>query len=159
MRASVALQEAGTLRLQGTVAGTSARLRPAALNLTWEDASLADAVRLARGSDYGVRGTLGAEFSAKIDDPPAASDTERASDEWTVEGIVRLAGIHAWDLAGESTDPAVNVSVTAAWRSGVPRVEMRRCVLELPNSRLDATGEIDWSRGFKPSVQLVFVSR
>ena len=59
-RASVAVQDAGTLHLRGTVAGTSARLRPASLELFWEDASVADALRLASGGDHGVRGELAA---------------------------------------------------------------------------------------------------
>src|ERR1700674_1018060 len=37
MRAGVELQEIGTLRLRGYVAGTSARLQPAELNLTWSN--------------------------------------------------------------------------------------------------------------------------
>src|SRR5207245_982087 len=62
MRAAVVLQRPGTLRLRGTIGGTSARLQPADLRLSWEGASLADAARLARGTDYGLRGLLDAHF-------------------------------------------------------------------------------------------------
>ena len=64
MRAAVVLQRSGTLRLRGTVGGTSARLQPASLSLSWDSASLADAARLARGTDYGLRGLLDAELAA-----------------------------------------------------------------------------------------------
>ncbi len=72
MRAGVELQDIGTLRLQGTIAGTSARLQPAELHLTWRDASLADALRLARQQDYGMRGELSMDLNAKIAPPPPA---------------------------------------------------------------------------------------
>src|SRR2546427_8785724 len=36
MRAAVVLQRSGTLRVRGTIGGTSARLRPADLRLSWE---------------------------------------------------------------------------------------------------------------------------
>jgi len=155
MRASVALQDAGTLRLRGTASGTSARLRPAALALTWEDASLADALRLVTGQDWGVRGSLGAEFSAKIEDLPARRGEESSRGKWTIAGKMRLAGVHRWDLAARSSDPAVNVSATAVWRPGTPTLEIEHGIIEAPHSQLLATGTVDWMHGLNPNVRLV----
>ncbi len=165
MRASISLQQAGTLRLRGTVAGTSARLRPASLNLTWEDASLADVLRLASGEDYSVRGEFGAEFSATIKDKSDEPDATNVSTvnpvvtpaggEWNIAGTLRLAGIHRWDLPARATNPAVNVTVAAAWSPGAPQLQVARCVLESAHSRLLAGGTIDWSHGFYPSAQVV----
>ena len=69
MRVAVVLQRSGTLRLRGTIGGASARLQPADLRLSWDSASVADAARLARGTDYGLRGLLDAEFTARIGRP------------------------------------------------------------------------------------------
>ncbi len=66
MRAGVELQDIGTLRLRGSIAGTTARLQPADLSLTWRAASLADALRLVRQNDYGMRGQLAVDLHARI---------------------------------------------------------------------------------------------
>lgn len=153
VRASVVPQEEGTLRVQGTVAGTSARLRPATLALSWEDASIADAMRLARGSDYGLRGTLAAEFTATIDDSPAESGA--AASGWKISGGLRLAQLHRWDLAERMGDPAVNVSVTAEWRPGERELQLISGVIEAPHSRVSAAGEMSWQRGFSQSLRMV----
>ncbi len=58
-RAAVLLQQAGTIRVSGHVGGTSSRLRPAVLDLAWNDASLSDLLHLAHGYDFGVRGDIG----------------------------------------------------------------------------------------------------
>ncbi len=154
MRASVALQEAGTLRLRGAVAGTSARLQPAALALSWEQASLADAIRLAHGTDYGVRGRLEAEFSAAIQDSSGPDGIQSASSGWTIAGVIRLADLHRWDLVTRPTNPAINVSVTAAWAPDKQQLELIRCIVEAPHSRVTASGEMDWSHGWSPSLRL-----
>jgi len=151
MRAPAALQQAGTLRLRGVVGGVSARLRPAALSLAWEQASLADLTRLLRGRDYGVRGTLDAELSARIEDSPPGS---AALGEWSIEGSFRLQGVHGWALAGRSEDPGANVNFQAKWRPGEPHLVISRCLVEAPQSRLNATIDLDWSQGFRPVVQL-----
>src|SRR4029077_9815943 len=110
MRAAVILQRSGTLRLRGTIGGTSARLQPADLRLSWESASVADAARLARGSDYGLRGLLDAEFTARIGRPAEAAP----AGAWQIDGSLRLQGIHRWNLPSRSDNPAVNLKLTAA---------------------------------------------
>lgn len=144
MRAPVSLQDTGTLRLQGTVAGTSVRLRPASFQLTWVDASLADALRLADGTDHGVRGALSAQFSAAI---------SSSSAQWDLRGAVRLSGVHRWDLGESPLDPAVNLDLAASWRPNEPRLAVSRFLVEAPHSHVSATGSLDWSRGLNPSLQ------
>jgi hypothetical protein len=52
-RSGVSLQSAGTIRVHGDLAGTSARLQPAEIALHWSEASLADVFRLFRGPETG----------------------------------------------------------------------------------------------------------
>jgi AsmA-like C-terminal region/AsmA family len=151
MRAAVVLQKSGTLHLRGTVGGTSTRLQPADLRLNWESASLADAARLVRGTDYGLRGMLDADFAAHI----SRADEGAAASPWQIEGGLRLQGIHRWDLAGHTDNPALNVKLTAVLHPGESRLEMDRWLVEAPHSNLDGVASIDWSHGFNPDVRLL----
>lgn len=151
MRAAVVLQKSGTLHLQGTVGGTSTRLQPADLRLSWESASLADAARLARGTDYGLRGVLDADFVAHI----GRADGGGVASPWKIQGGLRLQAIHRWDLAGRADNPAVNFKLTAAWRPGESRLEMDHWLVEAPHSNLGGDASIDWSHGFNPEVRLL----
>jgi AsmA-like C-terminal region/AsmA family len=156
MRAGVELQDIGTLRLRGTIAGTSARLQPAELNLTWRDASLADALRLARQVDYGMRGELSMDLSAKIGPPEPASlkTSESSAAQWSISGVARLTGIHGWMLPSRETDPAANISLEAAWQSGEPRAQIRNLLVEMASTHLQATGDLDWGQGFHPQFHI-----
>jgi uncharacterized protein involved in outer membrane biogenesis len=71
-RSGVALQSAGTLHVLGDLAGTSARLQPAHLEVHWTNASVADLLRLLRGQDYGVRGSFALDAIAQSGDPNGA---------------------------------------------------------------------------------------
>jgi uncharacterized protein involved in outer membrane biogenesis len=152
MRAPASLQQAGTLRVRGVVGGVSTRLRPASLALSWADASLADLSRLAQGRDYGIRGTLNAELTARIDESPLPAPSWG---EWAVEGSLRLQGVHGWALAGRAADPSANVNFQAKWRPAEYRLIISRCVVEAPQSQLAGTIDLDWSRGFHPHAQVV----
>jgi AsmA-like protein len=154
MRTSVALQDAGTLTLIGTVAGTAERLRPAALALTWSDASLADGLRLAGGRDFGVRGTFAADLTARIADAPPSGSGQNAAAQWTFGGNVRFAGIHRWDLAGRTVNPGVSFSFDAAWRPGERQLQISRWIVASPHSRVEAVGAVNWSNGFHPRAQI-----
>src|SRR6202163_680182 len=92
MRAGVELQDIGTLRLRGSIAGTSARLQPAELILTWRAASLADTLRLVRQDDYGIRGQLAVDLNARI--APRQSSVTPGADsggaQWSISGVARL---------------------------------------------------------------------
>lgn len=161
MRAPIPLQNVGEMRLQGSVAGTSARLRPAAFALTWDGASLADALRLLDGTDHGMRGALSAQLVASSASPASAargasaSDSVTATGQWSLQGAMRLSGVHRWDLGESPLDPAINASFAANWQPGEPRLKVARLTVEAPHSRVNATASLDWSHGLMPSMQLV----
>ena len=152
MRAGVELQDIGTLRLRGAIAGTSARLQPAELNLTWRAASLADTLRLAWLKDYGIRGRLSLDLTASVVPPDNSASNTAAirGAQWTISGVAQLTGIHAWNLTGRAGDPSANVSVDAGWRLGESHAIVRKLLIEMPGSHLQGMGEADWSRGFHP---------
>lgn len=155
MRAGVVLQDIGTLRLRGSIAGTTARLQPAELNLTWRASSLADTLRLIRGDDYGMRGLLDVDLNARI--APQASSPhpeEPGAAQWSISAVARLTGIHGWRLVERDTDPAADLSVEINWRLGERHTEIRKLLLEMPASRLEGTGDLDWSRGLQPQLHL-----
>jgi AsmA-like C-terminal region/AsmA family len=155
MRAGVELQQIGTLRVRGNIAGTSARLQPAELNLTWSNVSLADALRLTRDSDLGVRGELSVDLSARV--APVNPDAKAATAggaQWSITGGARLTGFHGWRLPGRGTDPAANLSFAAAWRLGEARTQVPKFLLEMPNSHLQGAGELDWTHGLRPELRI-----
>jgi AsmA-like protein len=156
MRAGVELQDIGTLRLRGSIAGTTARLQPAELNLTWRAASVADTLRLVRQNDYGMRGQLAVDLNAHI--APQESSPVRDADSggalWSISGVARLTGMHGWRLPERGTDPAANLSVEIDWRLGEPRAEIRKLIVEMPASRLQGIGDLDWAHGFLPQLHI-----
>jgi uncharacterized protein involved in outer membrane biogenesis len=156
MRAGVELQQIGTFRLRGNIAGTSARLQPAELNLTWRNVSLADALRLARESDFGVRGELAVDLTARIapSDSTSHGAAESSGAQWSISGVARLTGFHGWKLPGRDTDPAVNLSLDAAWRLGEARTQIRKLLIEMPGSHLQGAGELDWTHGIRPRLHI-----
>ncbi len=168
-RAAVTLQEAGTLRLRGRIAGTSVRLRPAELELTWEDASLADALRLARGRDFGMRGKLSVEVTARSaapgepsahsDEAPGSSgeaaDDEGTESRWSLSARARLSSVHRWDLPPRAGDPRLNLIVEALLRPSAATVEISKCVLDAPQSNASAVGDIEWATGISPQFHVL----
>ncbi len=149
-RAAVALQEPGTLRLHGHIAGTSSRLQPAELELTWQGVSLADALRLARGRDYGMRGKLAAQLSARSE-----LRSEGAGTRWSLAGTARLDRVHRWDFPPRTGDPALNLIAEGRWRPGEGAVEFTKCVLEAPQSHASGRGRIQWASRFAPEFRFV----
>ena len=161
MRAGVELQDIGTMQLRGSIAGTTARLQPAELALTWRAASLADALRLASQNDYGMRGELAVDLNARIAPPTAISGTMGGMSaaapggaQWSLSGVARLTGMHGWALPARGSDPAANLSVEMDWRLGEPRVQIRKLVVQMPSSRVEGNGEVDWARGIHPEFQI-----
>jgi AsmA-like C-terminal region len=151
MRAGVALQDIGTVRVRGSIAGTTARLQPADLNFAWRAASLADALRLVRQDDYGMRGLLSVDLNARIAPQPAAAEQSGAA-QWSISGVARLTGMHGWRLAERETDPAANLSVDMSWRPGDSHAEIRKLLVEMPASRLQGSGNLDWAHGIRPDL-------
>lgn len=147
MRAAVAVQEAGTIRVRGRVGGTAARLRPAGLAITWVDASLADVLRLAWGQDYGIRGRVSVEMTARsgVLDPQEVQEQTAASNSWSFRGVARLRGVHRWDFPPRAGDPGLNLTVEATWWPEQARIALSRGVIEAPRSSLHATGFLTWA--------------
>src|SRR4029077_6943349 len=156
MRAGVGLQDIGTLRLRGSIAGTTARLQPAELNLTWRAASLADTLRLVQQNDYGMRGQLAVDLNARIAPQESSPnlDADSGAAQWSISGVARLTGMHGWRLPERDTDPAANLSVEIDWRLGEPRAEIRKLLVEMPASRLQGIGDLDWAHGLHPQLHI-----
>jgi len=151
MRAPILLQTSGMLRLQGTIGGTSARLQPADLKLSWQGASLADAARLAAGTDYGLRGLLDADFTARVGRP----DDGGFGGLWKIDGGLHVQAIHGWNLAARADNPALNVKLEAVWRPVVPQLTIEHWLAETPHSALGGEASVEWSNGFYPRVLLL----
>jgi len=154
-RAAVDIQEAGVIRVRGRVGGTSARLRPAELTVTWEEASLADALRLLRGWDSGVRGALSAEFTASSGLPGAQQPSPGPLSPWEFSGTLRVLDMHRWDLPHHAGDPAFNLQLQARWWPERARVEVERAVFEAARSNLRASGHVEWAQPGASSLRLI----
>jgi hypothetical protein len=156
MRAGVELQDIGTLRVRGSIAGTTARLQPAELDLTWREASLADTLRLVRQDDFGMRGQLAVDLNARIapQQSPVTPGADSGGAQWSISGVTRLTGLHGWRLPARSTDPAANIAVEIGWRLGEPHAELRNLIVETPESRLQGNGDLDWTHGLRPQLHI-----
>jgi len=171
-RSGVPLQLAGTVRVQGAVAGTSTRLQPAHLQASWEKSSLADVFRLIGGRDFGVRGTFSGELTA---DSGAREPDKDVAGDWTISMRARAAGVHRWDLTERDDNPRIGVRIRALWNPGLGITNAREIVVETPRSNLrgsallrnleessfqvhlDSSGIqaadfLDWYRAFQPDV-------
>jgi len=151
-RAAVVLQQAGTMQVSGNVGGTSSRLRPAAIEVTWAGVSLPDVLRLARDDDFGLRGALFLSVDARTDD----------SDGWTVSSRAALQRLHRWDLGPRADNPSLSVVAQMAWRPSAPYVELTQAAIKAPHSSLHANGRLYWSdetsQHAVPPPQVVFSS-
>jgi hypothetical protein len=139
-RSGVPLQSVGTLRVQGDVAGTSARLQPARFSFHWEEVSLADLFRLFRGRDYGVRGVLTLDGTLKSGTAADAVSAEAAGGVWSFATEARASQVHRWDLTGRSDNPQVRVAVNGHWNVPAGVVDAERISVEAPRSNLRGTG-------------------
>lgn len=150
-RATVHLQESGTLQLRGAIAGTSARLQPADLTLTWSDASAADALRLLLGNDPGIRGTLDLQLTARTNLLAAPMP---APSQWNFDLGVQVADLHRWDLPSQQIDPRVSLRVSGGWQAGAATLQVKQCLLEGSRSKISATGTVDWSSQITPHLSI-----
>jgi AsmA-like protein len=176
-RSGVELQSAGTVRVQGDVAGTSARLQPAQITVHWQDVSLADLFRLLRGRDYGIRGVFSLDGSLKsgTSETAAASGVEALPGQWSFSAEARAAQIHRWDLIERSDNPRVRLGVKGHWNVAAGTVRAEAVTIEGPRSNLrgsasyvtgpaadfdlhldssgvQATDLLAWYRAFHPGV-------
>ena len=134
-RAAVVIQKAGTLHLSGIVGGTSSRLRPAALDLAWTDASISDVLRLARGTDYGVRGNLAVQINARAE-----------THDWLLQARTEIREVHRWDLPLRADNPSVNLVAKIAYDPDQSSFDVVESALETPRSHARATGVMNWSQ-------------
>jgi hypothetical protein len=152
IRATVQLQSTGLLRVTGNISGTTARLQPAMLSLTWSNASLADALRLTTGYDHGVRGNFDIELTARILKAPEGSAPVPA--RWEFSLGAHAAGLHRWDMASRDDNPQMSVRAAGAWQLGSARFDLTKLLVEGPNSNISGAGVVDWSRGIVPDIRV-----
>lgn len=148
-RSGVALQSAGTMKVRGDVAGTSARLQPAEISMHWDEVSLADLFRLLRGQDYGVRGTFAMDATARS---AAAPDAGAVPGDWTFSLQARAARIHRWDLTERDDNPRLNARLAGKWNVAGGSVTAGEMTLEAPRSNV--RGLASFSGGLSPSFEL-----
>ena len=140
-RAAVPMQQAGILHASGYVGGTSSRLRPAKLDISWSDASLSDVLRLARADDSGIRGTMAASISAA---------TRDQDDAWTVRAHVQFGELHRWDLALRSDNPSANLIFATEWHPAESALDFDPVVIEAPHSSARLSARISWDHPRMP---------
>jgi AsmA family len=144
-RSGASLQSAGTLSVRGDVAGTSARLQPAELRVHWEQASLADLLRLFRGRDYGVRGVFALDATAQSGAADSAGGEAQPGD-WSYSILARAQQIHRWDLNERPDNPRVNVSLLGRLNVASGDVRATRMVVETAKSNLRGTAHASISQ-------------
>jgi hypothetical protein len=145
-RSGVALQSAGTLYVSGNVAGTSARLQPARVQIHWDKASLADLFRLVTGNDFGVRGEFGLDGLASVG-VANEGEANAAPGSWNYELHARATQVHRWDLTERSDNPRVSVQIKGVWDLLANEVRSDDLSMELPRSNFHGTGKF----GTKPN--------
>src|SRR5271168_2628160 len=138
-RAAVLLQQAGTIRVSGHVGGTSSRLRPAVLDLAWEEASLSDLLHLAHGYDFGIRGDLGLLVHA-----------ETQGNNWALQGRAELRRLHRWDFAARPDNPAINVNAKMILYPLASGLDITEATIEAPHSFARADAHFAWPSPAEP---------
>jgi hypothetical protein len=138
-RSGAALQSAGTVFVRGDVAGTSARLQPAEIRVHWEQASLADLLRLFRGRDYGVRGLFALDATAKSGGADSKDSPNSKLGDWSYTLKARATRIHRWDLAERTDNPQVNMNLLGRLNVATGRAVADRIIVETSKSNLRGT--------------------
>jgi len=136
-RSGALLQSTGTLYVRGDVAGTSARLQPAEIQLHWEKVSLADLFRLVTGNDPGVRGAFALDGKASVGKTNA--EAEGGSSRWRLELQARAAQVHRWDLTERADNPRLNVNLKGFWDVGAAEAHAEELTVEGPRSNIRGT--------------------
>jgi hypothetical protein len=112
------------------------------LDLAWGDAALSDALRLARGYDFGMRGNLALLVHA---------DTE--SDNWLLQMHAELRQLHRWDLALRPDNPALNLNAKMTLYPLASGLDVTDATFEAPHSWARAHARFSWQTPtqFQPS--------
>jgi hypothetical protein len=144
-RSGVSLQSTGTVSVRGDLAGTSARLQPAEIQVHWEEASLADFFRLWKGQDFGVRGTFALDGSLSSGTDRSVT-SEPWRNIWKFSLQARAGQIHRWNLSERGDNPGLSLKLRGNVYSDTLAVHPGEFALEgrLSNVRgtfaLDPTG-------------------
>lgn len=152
LRATVHLQDTGLVRVTGFISGTSARLQPAELDVTWSDASLADVARLAMGSDPGVRGTFQMELKAQT--APVLEGAPPGAAKWGFTLGASVVAPHGWNIPARADSPSLSVRAEASWQAGASEVQLSKLLVEGPHSSITGTGSVNWAHGIDPQLRL-----
>ncbi|MGA9883884.1 MAG: AsmA family protein [Candidatus Acidiferrales bacterium] len=138
-RAAVITQQPGVINVTGHIGGTSSRLRPAALEISWTDASISDLFRLARGDDYGIRGDVAVFVSAH-------TEPSEPVNGWVINGSAKIRGLHRWDMAARADNPALNLVVKQALLDpSLSEVRAPDLLIEGPHSNAHANAAFNWT--------------
>jgi hypothetical protein len=140
-RAAVLTQQPGVIHVSGHIGGTSSRLRPAALEILWTNASISDFFRLASGDDYGIRGDMAASIDAHTESGDPVS-------VWVLNGKAELSGLHRWDMAGRQDNPSLNFVVKKALLdTTLSEFRVSDLRIEAPHSSARASAAFNWTSG------------
>jgi len=148
-RSGVPLQSTGTLQVRGEVAGTSARLQPAEIQVHWGNVSIADLFRMITGNDYGVRGAFALDGNASIGKPDSGEPAPPGA--WKFALHASAAKIHRWDLTERGDNPGVSLNLKGLWDVAAGEAHADTLTLDLPHShfegmaRLKTAGMSDWN--------------
>jgi hypothetical protein len=137
-RSGVVLQSAGTVKVQGDIAGTSVRLQPAQINVHWAEVSLADLFRLLSGHDHGMRGvfTLDGSLKSGASEAGSSSSADTPPGQWIFSMEARAAQIHRWDLIERGDNPRLRLGVKGHWNVAAGSVRAEEVTIEGPRSNL-----------------------
>ena len=141
-RSGVPLQLAGTVKIRGDIAGTSARLQPARFEVSWENSSLADVFRLIGGQDFGIRGIFAAGAAAESGGAVATGAKNAMPGDWIFSVNARASEIHRWDLTERSDNPRVGVHASGRWNPGAGTLTADDLVVEGARSNLRGTASL-----------------
>ena len=148
-RSGVPLQSTGTLQVRGEVAGTSARLQPAEIQVHWDKVSIADLFRMITGNDYGVRGAFTLDGNASVGKSELGERVPAGA--WKFSLHASAAKIHRWDLTERGDNPGVSLNLKGLWDVAAGEAHADTLTLDLPHShfegaaRLKTAGMSDWN--------------
>ncbi len=148
-RSGVPLQSTGTLQVRGEVAGTSARLQPAEIQVHWDSVSIADLFRMITGNDYGVRGAFALDGNASVGKSEPGERVPPGA--WKFSMHASAARIHRWDLTERGDNPNVSLKLKGLWDVAAGVAHADTLTLDLPYShfegaaRLKTAGMSDWN--------------
>ena len=148
-RSGVPLQSTGTLQVRGEVAGTSARLQPAEIQVNWGKVSIADLFRMITGNDFGVRGEFALDGNASIGKPDSGKSEPPGA--WNFSLHASAAKIHRWDLTERGDNPGVSLNLKGLWDVAAGEAKGDTLTLDLPHSHFEGTARLrtagmsDWN--------------